>query len=203
MRPEPVRLTHLLRSLALLIAITLVPRPTVSFADPPNGSPESKEGGWTINRGEVKIDWLDIDVKSKTGLDPKPITAIGRGPDDVSFADLAILRRLHALQVITDFTTSFDDKSLAALSPKAPLRALVIPGSKVTDAGIAKLAEFPGLEYLDIPFCKITDKSIDTLSRLKYLRLLNVHRTMISEDGRKRLEKLLPNCEFLDFDWHF
>ncbi len=160
--------------------------------------------GWDIQRGSADIEWVGIKITAKQNVDPQPITAIGRESQSKAIGDdLIAIGKLQALQAVIDLSGSFDDRYVAAISRDAPLRALLIPGAKITDDGIAKLASFPGLEHLDLAFCAITDKSISTLSRLKYLRSLNIFQTMISDSERAKLEQALPNCEIYEFGWRF
>ena len=153
-----------------LLAFCLLSSTQFVCGEPPPTSVEAKllEKGWDFHRGDIKIEWIGINVTSRPNADPKPITVIGRGDDgNKNDDDLPAIGQLRALQVVMDFSGAFDDRYLDALNVKAPLRALVIPGSKITDAGLKRLDDFPGLEHLDLAFCAIGDESISTLSRFK------------------------------------
>ena len=168
--------------------------------------------GWAVARGKVNMKWLGVKVRvspntggKRAGRIQDEITVIGRDwmKPNKGESNRQVVSKLVSLQAVVDLSCSFDDKSMASINLKSPLRYLLIPGSKLSDAGAKRLVEFSGLQYLDLAFCDITDDSIPTLSKLKYLQVLNVHRTKLTPEGRERLKLELPNCVFLDFDWHF
>ena len=206
---------YLQRILALVFVLIAVPDVSAIADELNNAKLETKleADGWEVGRGKVNMKWLGVKIRASPNTGSmrakriqREITAIGRDEwvDPIKGESTQqLVSKLVSLQAVVDLSGSFDDKLMASINAKSPLRCLVIPGSKLSDAEVKRLAEFPGLQYLDLAFSDITDDSIPTLSKLKYLQSLNVHRTKLTPEGRERLKLELPNCVFLDFGWKF
>lgn len=141
---------------------------------------------------------------------------------DLSGCPIASLKHLPSLPRLEVLTLSECDVTDAGLpradrSPK--LHELALAGAKVTDAGLDCLTGFNQLESLDLSSTAITDAGLIRLVGLSKLRRLDLRNnsritnsglryiekltglqeflcsdTLVTEEGVKRLQSVLPKC---------
>lgn len=110
--------------------------------------------------------------------------------------DLSPLAALDAndLQEIQLSDTDVTDADLAHLRGLSGLRLLSL-GSQITDAGLAYLSSLTGLYILDLDFTQITDAGLAHLQGLANLKSLELSETQITDAGLAELRRALPQCE--------
>lgn len=93
----------------------------------------------------------------------------------------------------------FDDASLVNVKRKgpAPVRAITLECSQVTDAGLKTLGRFSDLVALDLDSTKLSDAGLQHLERLSQLRWLSLSDTQVSDAGLESLSGLVK-LQWLD-----
>jgi hypothetical protein len=108
------------------------------------------------------------------------------------------LKGLEYLRYLYLLGTDITDQGVAELRGHSRLEWLCLDGTKVTDAGVKHLEGLGRLVMLHlVTQGEITDACIDSLVQLKELKELKIEGTQITEDGRARLEKALPEIQFI------
>jgi Leucine Rich repeat len=115
----------------------------------------------------------------------------------VTDAGLRHLSRLRSVEHLTLEGMGFSDRGLAYLSEMNRLKSLSlwngVPG--MTDIGLASLGGLKDLELLDLRGCKVTDRGLEQLLGLTKLRALSLDGSLITQDGRNRLQASMPGLK--------
>jgi hypothetical protein len=115
----------------------------------------------------------------------------------VTDAGLRHLSRLRSVEHLTLEGMGFSDQGLAYLSEMNRLKSLSlwngVPG--ITDIGLASLGRLKDLELLDLRGCKVTDHGLEQLRGLKKLKGLSVDGSLITKEGRERLQSSMPGLK--------
>lgn len=118
----------------------------------------------------------------------------------VTADDLRLFGDLQGLETLSILNCrTIDDAALEALGTRAPLRALAITNSAVTDAGAAWIAaSFPELEELDLSSnTNLTGAAMKSIASLGSLKRLMLVQTRFNDLHTRRL-KAVENLEVLD-----
>ncbi|MBY0231361.1 MAG: hypothetical protein K2W96_18920 [Gemmataceae bacterium] len=111
----------------------------------------------------------------------------------VTSAGLAHLGKLKKLRVLSLMRTKVDDAGLAHVKRHADLWLLFLGKTAVTDAGLVHLKHLAKLEdWLDLSDTAVTDEGLKHLSGLKNLGALNLMRTKVTAEGKRKLKPFLP-----------
>ncbi len=160
------------------------------------GKPESNRNG-----DVVKVEWRGAEVTDN---------------------DLVILQKFPFLRELDLTETSITDAGLKHLQGLEYLRYLYLLGTPITDAGVPELQGHSRLERLCLDDTLVTDKGvkfleplsrlvmlhlatqgeitdacIDSLVKLKNLKEIKLEGTKVTEDGKAKLVKALPEIEFI------
>ena len=133
---------------------------------------------------------------SPKGLEPKPreqaVTLAANLASELGVPITALSEQEPWFQCNASVTGgTFDDNSLAKLSPLAPnLRWLDLGGTAVTDAGLTNLAGMQNLTRLHLERTGIGDEGLAALKSLGQLEYLNLYGTKVSEAGLDNLREL-------------
>jgi hypothetical protein len=73
--------------------------------------------------------------------------------------------------------------------------SLVLPRTKITDAGLKEVAKLQKLTFLDLQNTKITDAGLKEVVKLKRLESLWLLGTKVTPVGVAELQKALPKCK--------
>jgi hypothetical protein len=80
--------------------------------------------------------------------------------------------------------------------------------TKTADADVARIASLPGLSEIrsmNLGRTRITDAGMVHLACLKNLKVLNLHGTQVTDQGKNELQKALPELEITNLTreyWH-
>lgn len=149
------------------------------------------------------------------------VEVIWTGPE-VTDDHLVLLQKFRLLSKLDLTETSITDAGLKHLRDHEYLRHLFLLGTGVSDAGVPDLQGHSRLERLCLDDTLVTDKgvkfleplerlemlhlatqgditdaSIDSLIKLQNLREIKLEGTKVTEDGKARLVKALPEVEFV------
>lgn len=160
----------------------------------------------------------DIDCFS----DVEALSLEGPRVTDAGLAGADALARLPRLRVVTLRDTAVTDAGLESLSRWPLVEVLVIDGckgitddglahlarmrqlwhvwfagstSRLSDAGLVHLCRVPRLEYVTISGVGITDAGLKHLEGMKQWKAIWLYQTAVTEDGAKRLQEALPDCQ--------
>ena len=147
----------------------------------------------------TEVPLTDDQLPSVELLPALRILALGRtGIGDASLPRIGRLRRLRFLD-LSD--TNVTDAGMDYVARLRGLKMLwvgawaAVPESTVGDAGLRRLAPLSGLTDLIVAGDGVTDRSVPLFEQFKELRRLHLLSTMVSEKGRARIARSLPNCE--------
>ncbi|MBN1909772.1 MAG: hypothetical protein JW818_08535 [Pirellulales bacterium] len=105
-------------------------------------------------------------------------------------ADLADLKRLSNVNLLSLRNTRISDTGLAQLRVQVHLEYLDLAGTEITDTGLAHLEELTQLRFLDLADTKTTDAGLMHLHELLCLEALWLANTRITDAGLVHLEGL-------------
>jgi hypothetical protein len=120
-------------------------------------------------------------VKQKFDLDWEPPHYRIVLPRDFPSNRVRLLKRVRGLDCLVA-GESFDDDALWGIAGHSRLRELILPGSRVTDAGLAALTS-PELDTLFLDDTSISDAGLVYVARLSGLRHLALDRTQVTDAG--------------------
>jgi hypothetical protein len=107
------------------------------------------------------------------------------------------LSRLPDIERLTLDAYALRDEDLSTLTALPHLRSLSIYGApQLTDDGLKHLLAID-LRELYIAHAPISDKAVETLSKLKGLERLTLRHTEITEEGERKLKRLLSNTLYM------
>ena len=88
------------------------------------------------------------------------------------------------------------ERGISELSALPNLETLSLPHLKqLSNRGVSAIAKLQNLKQLSLWYCEqVDDQAVPDLGQLTSLSKLDTRGTKISQDGRKRLQTLLPNC---------
>jgi hypothetical protein len=140
-----------------------------------------------LNGTKVSAEAVLRFVKGRTKLKRLELMKVPLRDDD-----LANLKHLTGLRVLSLRGTLVTDKGAAHLKPFTKLRNLNLSTRKglITDAALAHLKSLTELEYLDLDRTDITDAGLEHLKALRNLRGLQIAFTTVSDAGLVHLEAL-------------
>jgi hypothetical protein len=95
--------------------------------------------------------------------------------------------------------TQITDAGLDNLSTLTELWDLSIGNTRITDAGLARLPEMHQIYSLNLTGTWITDASVEILKRYPTLQMLTLTETSVTEQGIAELKKFLPHVYFPEF----
>jgi hypothetical protein len=104
--------------------------------------------------------------------------------------DLQLLNGIRHLRSLMLPGTKVTDAGLNALVPHETLETLSLANTAVTDAGMQSIGKLKKLEVLDLSKCKISDKGISALFDLRALDHLVLNETSITDVGCKEIAKI-------------
>jgi hypothetical protein len=114
----------------------------------------------------------------------------------ITDAEFQHVEDLPRLRIVTCLTSQVTDAGLEHLKDLKQLEALHLNRSGVTDAGLEHLKGLSKLKILDLSGAKVTDAGLEHLTGLTQLTKLYLNRT-ITDEGVKKLQQALPNCEIV------
>ena len=112
-------------------------------------------------------------------------------------ADVAQLRDLPHLQILSLSDAKISNAGLASLEGLARLTELDLKGTPITDAGLEHLGRLTQLEKLDLSATPITGAGLEHLKRMTRLRVLRFVDTNLTDAGLEHLQRL-TQLETLD-----
>lgn len=116
----------------------------------------------------------------------------------ISDEGLKHLKGLEYLRYLYLLGTSISDKGIPELQGHSRLEQLCLDGTLVTDKGVKALEPLDRLVMLHLATQgEITDASISSLVKFPDLREIKLEGTKVTEDGKARLVKALPNIQFV------
>ena len=88
------------------------------------------------------------------------------------------------------------ERGISELSALPNLESLLLQNLKqLSNCGVSEIAKLQNLKELSLWSCEqVDDQAVPDLGKLISLSKLDIRGTKISQDGRKRLKTLLPNC---------
>jgi|GEM_PF-3310439 len=104
--------------------------------------------------------------------------------------DLQLLNGIRHLRSLMLPGTKVTDAGLNALVPHETLETLSMANTAVTDAGMQSIGKLKKLKVLDLSKCKISDKGISALFDLRALDHLVLNETSITDVGCKEIVKI-------------
>jgi hypothetical protein len=116
-------------------------------------------------------------------------------------ASLHRIARLSRLRFLDISHTNVTDTGMDEVARLRRLKTLwlddwrALPERTVGDLGLMRLAPLSGLNDLIVAGDGVTDRSVPLFEQFKELRRLCLVSTLVSEAGRARIAKSLPNCE--------
>ena len=144
-----------------------------------------------------------VHLKGLTGLQ-----TLGLGGTKITDAGLVHLKGMQLMQLLIPVGAQTDlglKHYLAALETQPPRLwsrfrpadtvLLLLPGWRITDAGMVHLKGLTNLQSLDLRKTKITDAGLVHLKGLNKLQWLYLMGTKVTDAGVSDLKKSLPNCE--------
>jgi hypothetical protein len=136
--------------------------------------------------------------------DGKPIVGIDLGETGTNDGHLdAIVAALPKLRALFLPRTQVTNAGMAKVKTMKELVLLDVGDTPVTDAGLKDLPE--GLEALHLGGAKVGNEGMKEVGRLKKLKRLHLERTQVGDDGLKALKELkdlrglfLAGCKITD-----
>jgi internalin A len=123
----------------------------------------------------------------------RPVIGVGFSGTDVTDDDLAILRNLPRLEILTLSRTAVSDSGLKHLGGLKNLKQLHLP-ARTTDEGLANLVGLSKLQLLDILDSQVTDAGLEYLKGLANLRVVLLNGTQVTAAGVRDLQRALPKA---------
>jgi hypothetical protein len=115
----------------------------------------------------------------------------------ISFATRSGVEHLVAfpeLKALILSGTRVTDADLEYVNGLTELRGLLLEGTSVTDVGLEHVKGLTQLRELDLSSTQVTDAGLEHLKRFSNLRQLNLDGTRVTPDGIVKLKKSLPTC---------
>jgi Leucine-rich repeat (LRR) protein len=108
---------------------------------------------------------------------------------------LAVLPNLKKLRSLNMYDTAgMDAKVLRSISQLGELEFLNLMSSPLTDGALKELIGLKKLCTLNVCDTSISDEGLIHIEQLKSLRFLRIKNTQITEAGRLKLAKAMPDC---------
>lgn len=123
-------------------------------------------------------------------LNPTPgVSFHGRGFDDAALGSLGRhLRAVRSLRALVLGGTGITDAGLTHVRALRRLRWLDLANTSVTDAGLQDLEDLTDLESLSLAGTDVSDAGLGHLKGLKKLRWLDLSNTKVTEAGVRGLQ---------------
>jgi endonuclease YncB( thermonuclease family) len=141
---------------------------------------------------ELNLNWTRVTaagviqlVKGRTKLVRLELGGVKLRDDD-----LAELKSLTDLRVLSLRATLVTDEGVALLKPFTKLRGLSLMSTGVGDAGLRHLNGLTDLEDVDLDRTAITDAGLENIRALRNLRRLQMAHTAVTDAGLERLQDL-------------
>lgn len=115
----------------------------------------------------------------------------------ITDAGLAHLAEMTNLGVLLLDGTRVTGSGLKRLSRLPALRRLSLTNTPTTDAALKHLEELAHLDCLQLSGTDISDAGLVHLATLGNLKVLDLRDTQVSQQGIQRLQRTLPNCDFI------
>jgi hypothetical protein len=125
----------------------------------------------------------------------KQLQTLDLGNTSVGDTGINALASLRQLKWLSLGYTRVSDAGLKGLAQLEQLEWLDLGHTRVSDAGLKELIALKQLQTLDLYDNRITDAGLMELTALKQLQVLNVAGTMVSADGVKAFQQVLPQCQ--------
>jgi hypothetical protein len=150
--------------------------------------------------GLTQLQWLalyrnelsDAGLKYLTGL--KELRRLALSGTHVTDKGMEELTKLKHLQMLAISSTQLTDTGLRELAAMRKLKLLDIGNTGVTDAGMKTLAGFEEMQTLYLVSLPLTDACISELAKLSKLQYVALQGTNVTEHGKDRLRKALPEA---------
>jgi hypothetical protein len=118
------------------------------------------------------LEKLGAKIKRDETRPDKPVVEVIFFKNKVMDFDLAQLKNLKSIQLLSLHGTMVTDAGLTHLKDVKTLQELHLPYTAVTDAGLVHLKDLKSLHTLNLSSTKITDKGLAHLKDLKNLHTL-------------------------------
>jgi internalin A len=117
--------------------------------------------------------------------------------EDTGDNDMAYLRQLGSLRVLSLSDTAISDDGLGYLKELTSLESLELRRTRTSDAGLAHVGQVATLRELRLAQTQVTDDGLTHLQGLKNLEALELYGTTISDVGLTSIETL-SSLTYLD-----
>lgn len=145
------------------------------------------------------IEKLGGDVVFDERKPGRPVISVSLFSSKATDEDLASLKVLTDLRVLTLDATKVTDSGLSHLTGLSQLRALDLNSTGITDKGLAHLKGLMKLEQVGLIGTQVTDAGLVYLSDKTEMYMLNLGRTKITDQGLRHLTRL-SNLKTLSID---
>jgi len=110
-------------------------------------------------------------------------------------AGLSRLARLPALrELVLDSPAELTHRAYHQLAQMPQLEMLLLRGLDANDVAVDQIARLPQLRHLWIGGHAVTDGAVPRLAEMQSLESLVLLQTSVTPDGRRMLERSLPDC---------
>jgi hypothetical protein len=148
-----------------------------------------KLGGYALS----KPTWLGRLLRDDSLL---TVTNVGLSDTKATDDELVRIEALGELKALWLTNTRITDAGLVHLQGLGRLETLGLDGAtKITDVGLLHLQELTRLRCLVLIDTQVTDAGLVHLEGLSQLKELDLCGTNVSDEGVKKLQQALPNCE--------
>lgn len=113
----------------------------------------------------------------------------------VTDRDIQVLGGCQKLHTLLLESTAITDESMRIVGTLKSLQYLTLSGTAVTDEGLAHLIHLSNLQTFTLANCLVSDRSIDVILQFSRLTRLRIDGTLISPQGRERLQLGLRNLK--------
>jgi hypothetical protein len=114
------------------------------------------------------------------------------GKPGIALEKVKLLAGISVVSIQVDVDGK-DDK-LPFIKTLPGIKRIAVGGSGLRDADLKHVAEMPSLESVHIYSDNITDKGLLELASLKGLKHVMASSLKITQDGKEKLNELIPGC---------
>lgn len=147
-----------------------------------------------------EIRTMTIGFDSRAAFSDPGSSAVLEGTlvSDADIREFVALKDLRQVRISS--ADGLTERGISELSALPNLENLSLQHLKqLSNRGVAAIAKIQTLKQLSLWYCEqVDDRAVPDLGQLKSLTKLSVGGAKISEDGRKQLRTLLPNCVIED-----